>query len=252
MTENRVVSIQKKSTLLYALMMAVLTAFIGLLQWANTNQADVYYYLAQALVFIAGIVHVRLMYRYNPITPNNFWNGFLVTLMIMIAGIFFSAIVYYIVHLDYQFLTYILSFIIPYICWQVYRFYFHIPAPVYKAWYYPLNEEMPDLDMIDLSRIEVVQFVFFKKMNDPAQTSFTAKAPLNMTLGQLFFIFINDYNDKNALQHIEYLKSAHEPFGWLFYRKGKWFNKKYFFDAELSFSNNSIRPNELIYAERLD
>jgi hypothetical protein len=216
MAENPVVIIHRKTNLFYALIMAMLTAFIGLLQWTNISQADSYYYLAQASVFIAGIVHVSLMYKFLPITPDDFWKGFLVTLMIMIAGVVVTAIIYYFIHLDYQFLTYIFPFIIPYICWQVYQFFFQIPAPVYKAWYYPLNEEMPDLDMIDLSQIEVVQFVFFKKIQDPAQTSFTSKAPLNMTLGQLFFIFINDYNDKNAQHHIEYLKSAQEPFGWLF------------------------------------
>ena len=251
MAENQVVIMHRKTILLYALVMAIVTGFIGLLQWINTNEADLYYYLAQALVFILGIVHVRLMYKFLPITPGDFWKGFLATLIIMIAAVVATAVIYYFIQLDYRFLTYILPFIIPYICWQVYQVFFQIPAPVYKTWYYPLNEEMPDLDMIDLSQIEVVQFVFFKKIQDPAQTSFTSKAPLNMTLGQLFFIFINDYNEKNAQQHIEYLKSAQEPFGWLFYRKTKWLNKKHFFDADLSFSNNAILPNETVYAERV-
>jgi hypothetical protein len=229
-----------------------LPGFISLLQWTNSNQADSYYYFAQALVFITGIGHVWLMYKILQITPGDFWKGFLITVMIMLAGTVAAAFMYYFIHLDYRFLTYILPFIIPYLCWQVYQFFFQIPAPVYKSWYYPLNEEMPDLDMIDLSQIEVVQFVFSKNPQDTTQTNFTSKAPLNMTLGQLFFIFINDYNDKNAQHPIEYLKSAQEPFGWLFYRKKKWFNQKHFFDADLSFHNNSIKPNEFIYAVRVD
>lgn len=252
MTENQVVKKYGKKPFLYALIAAILTALIGLLQWSDSNQADSYYYFAQALVFITGIGHLYLMYRFLPISPRDFWTGFLVTLLIMLVGTVFAAVLYYFVRLDYQFLTYILPFIVPYVCWQVYRFFFQIPSRFYKAWYYPLNEEMPDLDMIDLSQIEVVQFVFSKKLQDPSQTSFTSKAPLNMTLGQLFFIFINDYNDKNAQQHIEYLKTAQAPFGWLFYRKTKWFNRKHFFDADLTFRDNHIQPNELIYAERVD
>ena len=251
MAENRVVKKYGKKPLLYALIIVILLGFISLLQWTNSNQADSYYYFAQALVFITGIGHVWLMYKLLQITPGDFWKGFLITVMIMFAGTVAAAIMYYFIHLDYRFLTYILPFIIPYLCWQVYQFFFQIPAPVYKYWYYPLNEEMPDLDMIDLSQIEVVQFVFSKNPQDPTQTNFTSKAPLNMTLGQLFFIFINDYNDKNAQHPIEYLKSAQEPFGWLFYRKKKWFNQKHFFDADLSFHNNSIKPNEFIYAVRV-
>jgi hypothetical protein len=111
---------------------------------------------------------------------------------------------------------------------------------------------MPDLDMIDLSQIEVIQFVFTKNPNDSTQTNFTSKAPLNMTLGQLFFIFINDYNDKNVQHPIGYLKATREPFGWLFYRKKKLFNQKHFFDADLTFRDNGIQPNERIYAIRVD
>ena len=251
MAENQVVKKYGKKPFLYALFAAILIGFIGLLQWADVNEADIYYYFAQGLVFIAGIGHVYLLHRFIPVNPADFWKGFLVTLLIMLAGAVAAAVAYYFVRLDYRFLTYILAFIIPYVCWQVYQFFFQIPGRVYKTWYYPLNEEMPDLDMIDLSQIEVVQFVFSKKTQDPAQTSFTSKAPLNMTLGQLFFIFINDYNDKNAQHHIEYLKSAQEPFGWQFYRKTKWFNRKRFFDADLSFRDNLIQPNELIYAERV-
>jgi hypothetical protein len=252
MAENRVVNKYGKKPLLYALVMTILTGIIGLLGWININQADSYYYFAQSLVFVVGIVHTWLMYKFLPVTPGDFWKGLLLTVLIMCAGALAVAIVYYFIHLDYRFLTYIFAFIVPFLCWQVYQGFFQIPAAVYKAWYYPLDQEMPDLDMIDLSQIEVVQFVFSKKLQDATQTSFTSKAPLNMTLGQLFFIFINDYNDKNVQHHIEYLKSAQDPFGWLFYRKTKWFNKKHFFDAELSFRDNSIQPNELIYAERVN
>ena len=252
MAENQVVRKYGKKPSLYVSIAAIVTALPGLLQWVDNNQADLYYYFAQALVFIIGIGHVYLVYHFIPINPNDFWSGFLITVLIMFIAAGAAAVLYYFVRLDYRFLTYTLTFIIPYVCWQAYRYFFQIPAPVYKAWYYPVNEEMPDLDMIDLSQIEVVQFVFCKKIHDPSQTSFTSKAPLNMTLGQLFFIFINDYNDKNAQQHIDYLKSAQEPFGWLFYRKTKWFNRKQFFDADLSFRNNSIQANELIYAERVD
>jgi len=253
MTENRITKKYGKGPFLYALIFVILLGSTSLLQWTNTIFADSYYYFAQALVLIIGILHVLLMYRFIPqITRGDFWKGLLFTLFLMLLAAVAAATVYYFIRLDYRFITYMLPFALPYLCWQAYRFFLQIPAPVFKSWYYPLNEVMPDLDMIDLSQIEVVQFVFSKSPNDTTQTNFTSKAPLQMTLGQLFFIFINDYNDKNSQHPIGYLKSAQQPYGWLFYRKKKWFKQKHYFDADLSFRDNAIQPNEFIYAIRVD
>jgi hypothetical protein len=253
MAANPIAKKYGKKPFLYALILVILLGCISLLQWTKSDRLDLYYYFAQALSLGLGIGHVALMYKFIPqISAGDFWKGFLLTVLLMFGATAAAAVLYYYLDLDYQFLTYILPFIIPYICWHVYRFFFQIPPPAYKAWYYPLNEELPDLDMIDLSQIVVVQFVFAKHPEDATQTNFTSKAPLNMTLGQLFFIFINDYNDKNVQHPIGYLRAPQEPFGWLFYRKKKWFNQKYFFDADLSFRDNGIQPNELIYAIRVN
>lgn len=242
-----------KTPFIYAFILVIMIGLAGLLQWVDPGAADTYYYLAQALVLVLGIVHVFLFYRFIPqILPADFWTGLGITLLIMLAGTIAATIAFHFLNLDYAFLTYSLPFIVPYICWQVYRFFSRIPSAAYKIWYYPLNEEMPDLDMIDLSQIEVVQFVFCKNPQDTTQTNFTAKAPLNMTLGQLFFIFINDYNDKNTGNPIHYLKSSDQPYGWFFYRKKKWFNQKQYLDPDLSFFHNNIRPNEFIYTVRAD
>jgi hypothetical protein len=251
MAETGFVKKYGKRSFIYALILLILISLTGLLQWVDTGAADTYYYFAQALVLVLGVTHVFLMYRFIPqIHPGDFWKGLGITFLIMLAGAIATAILYHFIGLDYRFLTYILPFIVPWLCWQVFRVFFQIPSPAFKTWYYPLHEEMPDLDMIDLSQIEVVQFVFSKNPQDATQTNFTAKAPLNMTLGQLFFIFINDYNDKNEQHPIHYLKSADQPHGWFFYRKKKWFNQKEFLDSDLSFLNNAIQPNEFIYAVR--
>jgi hypothetical protein len=240
-----------KRPVLYAIILVLLLGCAGLLQWANTGSADTYFYFAQVLVLMLGIAHIFLMYRLVPqIRPGDFWKGLGFSVLIMLAGAGVAAIAFYFIGLDYRFLTYILPFVVPFICGQVFRFFFDIPSPVYKNWYYPLNEEMPDLDMIDLSRIEVISFVFNKHPGDATQTNFTAKAPLNMTLGQLFFIFINDYNDKNEQHPIHYLRTPGQPHGWLFYRKKKWFGRKEYLDPDLSFLDNTVQPNEFIYALR--
>ena len=253
MAEKGLVKKYGKRPFLFVIILALLLGLTGLLQRVDTASTDIYFYFAQALVLLLGVVHVFLFYRFIPrVLPGDFWMGFGITVLIMLTGTFAAAVAYHFLNLDFRFLTYVLPFMVPYLCWQVYRFFFQIPSPVYKTWYYPLNQEMPDLDMIDLSQIAVVQFVFSKNPEDTTQTNFTAKAPLNMTLGQLFFIFINDYNDKNVHHPIHYLKSADQPNGWFFYRKKKWFNQKEFLDSDLSFLNNAIRPNEQIYAIRAE
>jgi hypothetical protein len=253
MADNLVTKKYGKGPVLYVLVSTLILALAGLLQRAAADNTDTYFYFAQALTFILGILHVYCLYRFIPqLDPGSFWYGLGITLLIMLIGVLAAAIAYYYLRLDNRFLTYILPFILPYICWQVYRVFFQIPVARYKSWYYPLNAEMPDLDMIDLSKIEVVQFVFSKNPADATQTNFTAKAPLNMTLGQLFFIFINDYNDKNEQQPIQYLQSPGQPSGWLFFRKKKWFNQKEYMDPDLSFLNNAIGPNESIYAVRVN
>ena len=252
MAEKGLVKKYGKRPFLYAFILAILIGLTGLLQRVDPGSADTYYYFAQALVLVLGIFHILLFYRFVPqINTGDFWIGLGITILIMFAGALAAAITYHYLILDFRFLTYVLPFIVPYICWQVFIVFFQIPPAGYKTWYYPVNEEMPDLDMIDLSQIEVVQFVFSKNPQDATQTNFTAKAPLNMTLGQLFFIFINDYNDKNEQHPIQYLKSPNEPYGWLFYRRKKWFNRKHFLDSDLSFLNNGIQPNEFIYAARV-
>jgi hypothetical protein len=242
----------RRRILLYGLIAVILFCAISLLQWVDSGSVDLYFYFAEILVLGLGILHVSLMNRFlMGSLAGHFGWGLLATFLLMLFGAIGSAVIYYFAKLNYPFLTFILPFFLPFICWETYLFFIRIPSALYKVWFYPLNEEMPDLDMIDLSQIEVVQFVFNKKPQDGSETNFTSKAPLNMTLGQLFFIFINDYNEKNSQNTIVFLDQQNLPQGWLFYRKRKWFNKKRFFDPDLSFRNNAIQPNEFIYARRV-
>jgi hypothetical protein len=110
---------------------------------------------------------------------------------------------------------------------------------------------MPDLDMIDLSDIIVIQFIFHKKAEDASPTNFTAKAPLNMSLGQLFFIFINDYNYRNEQNAIEYLNKKDESYGWSFLIKRKWWLKSIYLDPDVSVGKNEVQPNDKVYVRRV-
>jgi hypothetical protein len=242
----------KNQVFLYGLVATLLFCIVGLLLWTDILSAASYYYFALSLVLVLGILHVFLMHRLiAQIRPGDFWKGLGFTFLLMLLGAVAVGIIYYFLQLNFILVTFVLPFFIPFLCWYTGHFFIKIPPRFYKIWYYPINDTMPDLDMIDLTQMAVVQFIFHKKQQDANPISFTSKAPLDMTLGQLFFIFINDYNEKNSQGTIEFLDTQQSPNGWLFYRKNKWFNRKYYFDPELSFRQNTVAPNEFIYATRV-
>ncbi len=236
----------------YCFAMVMILSLISLSQQISETSIDSYYILALILVIALGIIHVRLMYKYLQFPlSENFGRPLLITIIIMALSAVIIAVIYYFLKLNYGFITFLLPFIIPFICYRTYQHFIQIPSAEYKLWYYPVNSSMPDIDAIDLSQVLVVQFVFSKSQSDLTKTNFTAKAPINMTMGQLFFIFINDYNEREQQGDIAFLNSQNLPYGWLFYCKKGWLNKKTFFDTDLSFKDNFVHSNEFIYADRV-
>ncbi len=141
-------------------------------------------------------------------------------------------------------------FTLPFVLGWAMEYWLHIPYKQYKAWYYPLNQAEPDTDLIDLSKILVISFEFPKTAGDDRYTNFTAKAPVNMSLGQLFFIFINEYNYRHKDRPLTYLDEDGSPYGWVFRRKASWWKKKIYFDSDLTFRENFVMNNDVIVATR--
>jgi len=236
---------------LYTIIALVGFLSLSMLQLISKGSIDWSYYLAQFLSLLLGILHAAIMYRYMPfLKPDQFWKGFGITILLACLGALGAAITYYFLDLDYHFLTFLFPFVLPYVCWQTYRLFFQIPVPHYKLWRYPVGTQPPDLSGIDLSQVQVIGFVFYKKIDEARPTNFTARAPLNMKLGLLFFIFIVDYNDKKPHDTISFLDGQNLPYGWLFYKRQGFFKRKHYFDPDLSFVENGIRQNEFIYATR--
>lgn len=242
---------KSKWLILYVSVMCILICLISVLQWFElTSFQQIFYYIAQLLVLIVGIIHLIIMPKILIWINKNFWQELIVTLVILIASLISALIIYYFLKLDFVFATFICAFALPFICFHTYKFFLKIPEPIYSLWFYPVDEEMPDLDMIDTSQVQLVTFIFPRNTRDNKLVEFTSKAPINMKLGELFFYFIASYNEKYRQQPIEYLMGDNKPYGWRFYRKNKWFNRKYFFDFDSSFRQNNIRPSEFIYALR--
>lgn len=209
--------------------------------------------LAQAMAFLLGIGHAYLLYRFIPqLDADRFVPGLLATLLLTLGGVLAIIACYwgFFPAANYAFSACAVPFAVPYLFVWVYRYYLSIPAPDYKKWYYPLGKPMPDLDLVDLSRVLVIQFVFFKKTTDSTPTNFKAKAPAQMTMGELFLIFLNDYNEQNATGGIQFLDEKNMPTGWHFYYSKSRFSGRHYFDPELSFQQNNVSDNFIITAER--
>lgn len=246
-------SIKPAKGILYIAGMVLLFTLIGLLGLLSPLAIQGWYLLAQLLVFGLGVVHLFLLYRFfsAPETNQDLY-GLGLTCIVQILGGIGIWLLYLLVFKSANagFATCIIPFVIPYLFAWAYRAYRAIPDAEYKKWFYPLGGAMPDLDLIDLSKILVVQFEFPKRATDAATTNFKAKAPLQMRLGELFLIFLNDYNEQNGVNGIQFTDPQNRPYGWHFYAvRGRFLPRRYF-DPDLTFLQNNIQDNFIIKAER--
>jgi hypothetical protein len=90
-----------------------------------------------------------------------------------------------------------LFFIIPLFVWHTFLSALAIPPKVLNQWYYPVHEPMEDPEESKLKNMLLISFEFQKNGQDTYFTNFRAKAPVDMELGELFYYFINDYNERH-------------------------------------------------------
>ncbi|WP_018620718.1 TssN family type VI secretion system protein [Spirosoma luteum] len=240
--------------ILYGILVSLLLGIAGFGGTLDTANFQWYYILVQLLVLGIGILHLWISPRFFPALFAAFGWGLLGTMLILLLGMGFSLLIYqYTGYLAsrWPFISSLLPFLIPFLVVQAYRFYRQIPAADFRKWYYPVNGDMPDLDLLDLSKILVIQFEFLKTPADPNFTNFKAKAPVAMTLGDLFLVFINDYNERTPASPIQYTDPAGQPFGWVFSKKTAWWQRAIYLDPALDFDQNQLTDNSTIIAQRV-
>jgi hypothetical protein len=67
----------------------------------------------------------------------------------------------------------------------------------------------------------------------------------------LFQIFINDYNERNEDNPIQYLDEMRNAQGWLFFVHRGFWKKKFYLDPDLTFNENGVTDKENIFAIRV-
>ena len=247
--------VKRSPGLLYCVVIGLVLGALGFAGTLDSTHFQSYYFFVQLLALGVGLLHQWLCKQFAPALFTTFGRGFLATLGILLLAMGFTLVLYQKTgHLGnrWPFVTSLITFVVPFLVVQAYRYYRLIPPANYRKWYFPIDGEMPDLDLLDLSKILVIQFEFFKKPEDTNFTNFKAKAPVAMTLGDLFLVFINDYNERTPASPIQYTDAAGRPFGWVFTKKTAWWQRPVYLDPGLDFNRNQLADNATIIAMRAE
>lgn len=232
-----------------------LTAALGFLKFDYPSK---FYIAIEVFALLLGIIHVWQMgkrFGWRNIHSFNQKLGF--TLLILIFAMVAQGIIVYfckpIADFWLLFPTSLLFFLFPLLAISCFDFAVDIPAPIYKKWKYPENMIMPDMDMIDFSNSHIVTFELRKNINDAGNTFMKFKAPQDrLTFGDLFYLYMFEYNEKHRESPIQFLNSLQQPYEWLFFIKPqKWYQSKIYIDPSLTVRENKIKENFIIVSERV-
>jgi len=144
-----------------------------------------------------------------------------------------------------------LAFFVPVSLFYTFQAAYNIPDPVFASWIYPVHQiDMPDERPNE--KLVVIAFEIAKKESSELKTNFRAKGPENMRLGDLYYHFINDYNELHSETTIDFADKHHESYEWWFRLKPKWYQSNKILDPELTVKENKIKENSVIICERFE
>lgn len=247
-----------KKAIWYMLGAAALFALTGLFIATGTfHSYSGYFIFYQVLFLLLGCLHVYLLKDRMDWSKDDkaFWPDLVFTIIVMLLGAIAFLLVYRLVNregLELIIMLSVLVFIIPLFVWQTFQMALEIPPKVLNQWYYPVHEPKEDPDESKLKNMLLISFEFQKAPNEPYFTNFRARAPVDMDLGELFYYFINDYNERHPNGHIHYSNGTGKPHGWMFYKKPKWYTiLTWYMDADKTIFLNRIRENDIIVCARI-
>jgi hypothetical protein len=248
----------RKPTVIYLLITILVAGMVGIIGIKGLFPTPgIALIICQLIFFMLGFVHIGQMHRHLKWsgTGKSFWFEAVFTLVVCIFAFMSFSFVFSTVNKEgfHYFLSSSVAFmLIAFFLYATFIAAVNIPLKIYSKWYYPIHEEVEDPDDSKLKNLLVISFEFQKKNNDPQIINFRAKAPSDMEFGQLFYYFINDYNERHPSGKIEYLNEQGVPYGWIFYQKKRWFNlSTKIIDTQKTFFINHIRENDIIVCKRV-
>ena len=247
----------QKATLWYTLAGLLFFAFIALLAYPGIIENPFSAFLCFQIYFLLlGCWHAYLMPKRLRWSGDDkaFISELVFTLLLAVLGAISFLLVYHLLNgndLEYIMTASIFFFITPWLFYNTFQSAIAIPPKVLKEWFYPYQQEVEEPEESKMKNLLVISFEFQKQVTDQNITNFRAKAPVDMEMGQLFYYFINDYNERHPNSRIQYVNAKGEPHGWIFYKKPKWYSVlTSYIDAEKTIFNNNIKENDVIICSR--
>ena len=250
----------KKPLLLGGLSALLISGAAHLTTYFSVHLFTVFWFLA-GIFFIFGVIHLAFFHKkYFHSIKKDKDKVLLGELLFCLGLIFFMIVLFSVLQyflgdnksfLFYPMLLSALAFFIPMTFLYAFNAAVNIPAPLFKTWQYPLDNPITLPDDNYNEKILVIAFEINKKIADESKTNFRAKAPETMKLGDLYYHFINDYNDQQSETTIQFADNDYTPHEWWFHLKSKWYEKNLILDPDLSVRENMIRENSIIVCERV-
>lgn len=248
-----------KRPTLYGILSAVATAGLSFFSTFISENLFWVFWILSGIYLVFGLIHHFLNHkRYFKAKPENRQRILIAELMfcmaiVLFTIVIFSALQYFVKDQEYLFFPMMLSslsFFLPFLFFHTYEAAIKIPIPTYNPWVYPLHNpiDLPDEDSNE--KLLVIGFEIAKKETDTKATYFRAKAPESIKLGELFYHFINDYNELQSETPIAYEDETGGASQWLFRTKSKWFQSSHTLNPGYNIRENGIKENTVIVAER--
>ncbi|MBC7829326.1 MAG: hypothetical protein H7122_16375 [Chitinophagaceae bacterium] len=243
----------------YGGVFSVISSGLAFLATFISENPFLVFWILAAVYLIFGWVHILLTHRKYFSNPRETKQRLLTgEVLFSLSIIFFSvaafaALQYFLKDKSFMFYPMLLSmlfFFIPLLLYHTFDAAYDIPDPLYATWEYPLNQTIDLPDEKENEQLYVIGFEIAKRSVDAERTYFRAKAPAEMNLGELFYHFINDYNEVQSETPIEYIGKDKGSHTWYFRTRPKWYGFSTILDPFKTVYQNRIKENTVIICER--
>lgn len=253
-------AVSAKQPVLRGGLSAIAASALAYLATLFSTHLFIIFWVLTSVFLLFGIIHVFFFHnKYFYSNNSNKVKVAIAEIVFIFALLFFIIVVFSSLQYflkDTQFLFFpmlmsMLAFFIPVMVLYTFESAYHIPESIFPLWQYPLNNpiELPDEKANE--KILVIAFEISKNTSAVSKTNFRAKGPETMKLCDLFYHFINDYNDFQTETPIQYSDNEFSPHSWGFRVKPKWYQPHRILDPELTIRENKIAENTVIICERI-
>jgi hypothetical protein len=252
-------SAQGKKPLLYGGLSSIISSGAAFGATFISNNLFLVFWIMSGVYFLFGLVHLAITHKKFFSHPKEtktklFYAELLFAITIVLFSIAaFSALQYFLKDKSFLFYPMLLSllfFFIPFLLSNTFIAAYDIPATSFTGWKYPATPlDLPDEK--EGEKLYVIGFEIGKKETDNQRTYFRAKAPEGMLLGELYYHFINDYNELQSETPIQFMDGEGKAQEWYFRTKPKWYQRSRILDANKTIHDAGIRENTVIICERV-